>query len=92
MLIRRSSILLYLLFSFYLSNGQSVQIQLADEYYQQGDFQKAKTIYDELAKDKRYVSRINANYLQVLIQIGEPKELEKHFEPPRLRRTVCYRR
>ncbi|MCP4458145.1 MAG: tetratricopeptide repeat protein [Cytophagales bacterium] len=59
--------------------SQSMQIQLANEYYQQGEVEKAKTIYDELAKDRRYISRINANYLEVLKQIGEQKEIEKYL-------------
>jgi tetratricopeptide (TPR) repeat protein len=63
-----------------LAKAQSIQIQLADEYYQKGELEKAKSIYDKLADDKRYISRINSNYQEVLKQIGEPKELEKYFD------------
>lgn len=79
MFIRRLSFFLYLLFSFYLSTGQEIQIQLANEYYQKEEFQKAKIVYQELAKDKRYIAKINTNYLQVLFKTGEPKEVEKYF-------------
>jgi len=79
MLIKRTGLLFCLLFVGCLLQAQSVQIQLANEYYQQGDFEKAKTIYDVLAKDRRNISRINANYLQTLKQIGEPREVEKYF-------------
>ena len=79
MLIKRTTTLLALLLNFYVILGQSNQINLANEYYQQGDLAKAKTIYDDLAKDKRNITRINANYLEVLKQIGLLKEVQKYF-------------
>lgn len=65
--------------SVFTGFAQSMQIQLANEYYQQGEMEKAKSIYDDLSKDKRYISRINANYIEVLKQVGEQKEIEKYF-------------
>jgi len=79
MLIKRFALLLCLLFIALPNQAQSAQIQLANEYYQQGDFEKAKSIFDGLAKDKQNVIRIHTNYLQTLKQIGEPREVEKYF-------------
>ena len=79
MLIRQLNILVITFLNMTMAMGQSTQINLADEYYKQGEFEKAKTIYDDLAKDRRNITRINANYQQVLKQIGEMKDVQKYF-------------
>lgn len=70
-----------LLFALQISvAAQSQQIQLANEYFQQGDLEKAKTLYDELARDRRNIPQMNANYIEVLKQLGQPKDVIKYFE------------
>jgi TolA-binding protein len=61
-------------------NAQSQQLQLANEYFQQGDYEKAKSLYDDLSKDRRNIPQLNSNYIEVLKQLGEPKEITKYFE------------
>ncbi len=60
--------------------GQGEQLTLANEYYQQGELEKAKVLYDALAKDRRHIAQINSNYIEVLKQLGEPKEILKYFD------------
>ena len=62
------------------AKAQPQQIQLANEYFQQGDFEKARTLYEALAKDRRNIAQINSNYIVVLKQTADPKEIIKYFE------------
>ncbi|MCV9388325.1 tetratricopeptide repeat protein [Reichenbachiella ulvae] len=54
-------------------------IQLANEYYINGEFQKAKDIYDDLAKDSRNIPSIHNNYFNVLLSLNEYKDAEKYL-------------
>lgn len=56
------------------------QIQLANEYFQQGDLEKAKTIYDELAENPYNTQLIAANYLSLLKSTGEFDQAEKFLK------------
>ena len=53
-------------------------VQLANEYYAQGELTKAKTMYQDLAKDLRNIPLIHNNYLFVLIETGDFKMAEKY--------------
>ncbi len=70
----------FLIVTATMTFGQDRDVQLANEYYQQGEIEKAKTLYDELSTNRRNIAIINSNYLEVLKQIGEPKEVEKYFD------------
>ena len=41
---------------------QTTEIQLANEYYGQGEYEKAKTLYEDLAKDYNNIPLIHNNY------------------------------
>lgn len=79
MLITKRTLFLIAIFIQMVTNAQSHEVQLANEYYQQGELEKAKSLYDKLANDRRNISRINSNYIEVLRQLGEPKETEQYF-------------
>ena len=69
---------LYLLIPIHLIFGQSHdEIQIANEYFQQGDLEKAKSIYQELADNPYNVQLIATNYLSVLKSLKEYDEAEK---------------
>ncbi|MEO1052940.1 MAG: tetratricopeptide repeat protein [Bacteroidota bacterium] len=57
----------------------SNDIQLANEYYGQGEFEKAKKLYDDLAKDMRNISLIHNNYFFLLRELKAYKEAEKYI-------------
>ncbi len=80
MLITRNLIFLSLLLFNSLLIAQINEIHLANEYYQQGELEKAKGLYDVLSQKRQNISQINSNYLEVLKQIGEPKEIEDYFK------------
>ncbi len=58
-------------FAFTIAMNVSGQLQdnikLANEYYQQADYEKAGTLYEKLAKDKRAIPSIHANYFNLLV-------------------------
>jgi len=55
-------------------------IQIANEYLIQGEKQKAKALYDELAKDARNISTIHNNYINLLLDLEAFQEAEKYLE------------
>jgi tetratricopeptide (TPR) repeat protein len=70
----------FCLFSF-LGFGQiSDPIALANEYYVQGDFEKAKKEYEKLIKDNRNIPMVHENYLKLLITQQEYSDAEKYLK------------
>ncbi|MEP5364074.1 MAG: tetratricopeptide repeat protein [Reichenbachiella sp.] len=58
----------------------SNQVQLANEYYMNGELDKALDIYEKLAGNPQYIQQIHNNYLNILITKGEYKQAEKHLK------------
>ncbi|WP_422360948.1 tetratricopeptide repeat protein [Reichenbachiella sp.] len=58
----------------------SNQVQLANEYYSNGELDKALDIYEKLAGNPQYIQQIHNNYLNILITKGEYKQAEKHLK------------
>lgn len=56
------------------------QIQLADEYYLQGDLEKARLLYDELSQDPQNTQHIATNYLSLLKATPDLNEAEKFLK------------
>lgn len=56
------------------------QIQLANEYFQQGDLEKAKLIYEDLSQNPYNTQLISANYLSLLKSIAEYEQAEKFLQ------------
>jgi len=69
-----------LLFSFILIAQDQDKILIANEYYQQGDFEKAKTLYEELSRSPQNVQLIAANYLSLLKSNQNFKAAEQFLE------------
>lgn len=76
----RQLILAFMLFTSFYSSAQNDQAKLANEYFQQGELDKARAIYQELDDDKRIIPLIHANYLQLLISENEYKAAEKYLK------------
>ena len=62
-----------------VSFSQNDQAKLANEYYQQGDLEKARSIYEDLDNKKSAIPLIHANYLQLLIDAQDYKAVEKYL-------------
>ncbi|MFY0626208.1 MAG: tetratricopeptide repeat protein [Reichenbachiella sp.] len=75
------SFILSLLFIPALLFGQSnQQIQIANEYYTQGEFEKAGDIYQELSKNYKNIPVIHNNYFNVLLSLNDFKTAEKYLK------------
>jgi tetratricopeptide (TPR) repeat protein len=55
------------------------QVKLANEYYKQGEIDKAADIYAELAKDDQNIRLIHENYFDLMLNSGSFKEAEKYL-------------
>jgi len=74
-------ILLFFLLTSIGSYGQANQkIGLANAYYQEGEFEKAISIYRELSESSQNISFIHNNYLEILYAKQYNKEAEKYLK------------
>lgn len=55
-------------------------VALADEYYRQGDLEKAEEQYRKLARNRRYIARIHDNYFKLLLTVQEFDKAEKYVK------------
>ncbi len=55
------------------------KIGLANQYFEQGELEKARTIFEDLSKKAKNVPQIHSRYLQVLNQLGAIEEGEKYL-------------
>lgn len=73
---------LFFLFIFLISSisyAQHESVQLANEYYRMGEVDKAKSMYESLAKSNRNIPLIHQNYLNVLLDLDDFKEAYKYI-------------
>ncbi|MEP2773602.1 MAG: tetratricopeptide repeat protein [Fulvivirga sp.] len=74
------------LFAFFLFLTTSVfaqqnqDVQLANEYYGQGEYDKAKNLYDELANNLENIPLIHNNYFFLLMELDEYDQAEKYIK------------
>ncbi|MEP1780217.1 tetratricopeptide repeat protein [Reichenbachiella sp.] len=61
----------------------SNQVQLANEYYINGELDKARDIYEKLSGNPQYIQQIHNNYLSILLTIADYKAAEKHLKKAR---------
>lgn len=59
---------------------QNDNIRLANQYFEQGDLEKALSMYQELVKNDENIPFIHENYLELLINTQELKEAEQYLE------------
>lgn len=62
----------------WVANGQD--IELANEYFKQGEYEKAKDIFQKIAKDKNNIRLIHQNYIQCLLKLKNYDEAEKYLK------------
>ena len=77
---RKTAILLFMMLISSVGFSQVDAIALANEYYEQGDFEKALKEYKKLAKVNSNISRIHDNYLKLLLGEEEFSEAEKYLK------------
>ncbi len=76
----RYLILLFSLIISSLANAQPEDVQIANEYYRMGEVDKARAMYESLAKSNRNIPLIHQNYLNVLLDLNEFKEANKYID------------
>lgn len=54
-------------------------VQIATEYYNQGEFEKAKDEFKKLARNKRNIPRIHDTYFKLLLTIEDFEDAEKYL-------------
>lgn len=59
---------------------QNDNIRLANQYFEQGELEKALSMYQELAKNPENIPFIHENYLELLINAQEFKEAENYLQ------------
>ncbi|WP_165899474.1 tetratricopeptide repeat protein [Roseivirga ehrenbergii] len=77
---RKTALLLFMILMTSAAFSQVDAIALANEYYEQGEFEKALTEYKKLAKNNSNIPRIHDNYLKLLLSEEEFKEAEKYLK------------
>ncbi|XOV92589.1 MAG: tetratricopeptide repeat protein [Bacteroidota bacterium] len=78
---KRFSFILFSSLSFHLIIGQpNEKAQLANEYYQQGQYEKARELYDDLSDKKNSIPIIHSNYFELLLVEKDFKTAEKYLK------------
>ncbi len=55
-------------------------IEIAKEYYNQGEFEKAKAEFEKLARNKKNTPRIHDTYFNLLLTLEDFEEAEKYLK------------
>lgn len=84
MLISRKTVILFYGFFIIINHtlsGQDISnIQLANQYFQQGDNNKALMIYEKLANNTKNIPLIHDNYFQLMLMTGRFDQAETYIE------------
>jgi lipopolysaccharide biosynthesis regulator YciM len=60
-------------------SGQNTDIELANQYLKNGEYEKADVMYKKLVKKKESVNIVHQNYLRCLVAMKETDEAEKYL-------------
>lgn len=77
---KRILLFLILMIPLTLTAQEDVEIELANQYYMNGEYQKAKDSYDQLSKNVRNIPSIHNNYFNVLLSLNQYKDAEKYLK------------
>ncbi|NJO02924.1 MAG: hypothetical protein HC880_15700, partial [Bacteroidia bacterium] len=59
------------------THAQDSDLELAEEYFGQEDYEKARVVYDKLGRNARNLPFIYKNYLETLLRLKDFKETER---------------
>ena len=80
MYIRKFFIIIIILCAGIYSQAQTDQAKLANEYFQQGEFEKARAMFGDLEKNRSVIPLIHANYFRLLLEEQDIKGAEKYLD------------
>ncbi len=72
-------LILLILIGNYVYAQDQYQISLANEYYSLGELDKARDIYEKLAKNRKNFPLIHGNYFELLLSLGEYETAENYI-------------
>ena len=67
----------FLTFNFSFGQITEIDLQLAQKYFIDQDYEKAHLYYEKIVKEPQYSSKIYKNYKSTLLELGRFKEAEK---------------
>ncbi|MDX1630097.1 MAG: tetratricopeptide repeat protein, partial [Fulvivirga sp.] len=73
-------VLIFCLLPFVAFTQQNQDVQLANEYYGQGEYEKAKNLYDDLARNLSNIPLIHNNYFHLLMEMGAYDDADKYIK------------
>lgn len=79
-LLKNKLTLLAIFFGMTSLQAQENDSKLANEYYQQGEYDKALVLYQNLENKKNAIPIIHANYIELLFQGNDLKKTEKYLK------------
>lgn len=78
---KRAFVLTFLLVQSLLIFGQSTDaVALANEYFFQGDYEKAEKEYEGILRNKRNIPAVHDNYVKLLMREKKYEKAEKHIK------------
>ena len=80
MLIRVLVIFILCQLSNYLIAQGNDPVQIAEAYYNQGQFEKAERLFRKLARDKQYTPTIHKSYLKLMLSMEHYGAAEKYLK------------
>lgn len=72
--------IIFTLATFEVISQETDNVKLANEYYTQGEIEKAKELYRHIARDLSKVSLIHNNYFFLLTSTGDYDKAEKYID------------
>jgi len=60
-----------------LAYAQQKEVALAEEYYSQNEYEKAREVYEKIARQPNSLALIYSHYFRTLVQLKDWKEAEK---------------
>lgn len=74
------SVILFLLSSHFVISQETDPVAIANEYYYQGDYEKARLEYERLIRNRRNIPMVHNNYVTLLTKEKKFKKAQKHIE------------
>ena len=71
-------IISFILVHNYVVSQDHENISLANEYFNMGELNKARELYEKLARNSKNIPIIHDNYFELMISLGEFIEAEKY--------------
>ncbi len=58
---------------------RELEIKLADEYYRGGELDKARSMYESIARNQKYIPQIHTNYFELLLDMKAYNDASKYL-------------